>query len=456
MFSIKDIKADAKICVKRNFWPGVIVCFILAVFFGEYIFSSYAITSYSDYAADYMSSGSETLTKYRKMTNSDYIRILFSNDDVIEVYESYGIKPPYGTDDIKSAKLSKEQKKEMDNKICSLLPNKIFIDKIISFSSDIISLQNTYPVQIAAGTKGLFNRHTFTLGVVILVISILSMLFSFFVGLPLKVGRSRFFMENLYYKDTGATRILFLYRQGYIIKPCIIMTIFSAMLFVSGLTVIFYFPIYYMYKQVPYILAENPTVGIKQAFKLSRQMMKGYKWRAFLLDLSFAGWHILSILSLGAVGIFYTNSYTSAANAKLYLIVRKNAIKNQYENCDKLCDRYIDLSDVDDEQKIVIFKENESARNEQIEKKKRRQEQKEIADKENELERIRRIQEMSYDIKKLPETIKEIPKNIKELSKTIKDDSEERNRVKELKKSQMENDKIKNDTDDSGENNIEL
>ena len=108
-----------------------------------------------------------------------------------------------------------------------------------------------------------------------------------------------------------------------------------------------------------------------------------------------------------------------------------------------------------DEQKIVIFKENESARNAQIEKKKRRQEQKEIADKENELERIRRIQEMSYDIKKLPETIKEIPKNIKELSKTIKDDSEERSRVKELKKSQMENDKIKNDTDDSGENNIE-
>ncbi len=436
MFSIKDIKSEAGTSVKRNFWSGVIVCFILAVFFGEYVFSAYAITSYGGFAADYVSSRSETLTKYRKMTNFDYIKILLINEEVIDVYESYGIEAPYGTDDIKSAKLSKEQKKEMNKKISDILPQKSLINKIIGYSSDVISLQNTYPVQVAAGAKSLFNRHTFTLGVVILIISILGMMFSFFVGFPLKVGRSRFFMENLYYEDTGAARMLFLYRQGYIIKPCIIMAVFSALKFAAGLTVFLYLPVYYMYKQIPYILAENPTVGVKQAFKLSRQMMRGYKWRAFLLDLSFIGWHILSILSFGMVGIFYTNSYTSAAKAKLYLVVRKNAIQNKYEGYELLCDRYIDLSEVDDDEKALIYRENEYAKNADMEEKKRLHEQKEISQKQTELERQKKIQEMSYDIKKLPETIKELPKNIKELSKTIKDNSEDKISQKEQRKTQ--------------------
>lgn len=436
MFSIKDIRSEARASVQRNFWPGVILCFILAVFLGEYVSSSYAITYYSNYAADYVSSRSETLTNYRKTTNSDYIKILFTNDEVIDVYESYGVKAPYGADDIQSAKLSKHQKEEMNKKISELLPKKSFISKVINYSSDIISLQNTYPVQIAAGAKSLFNRYTFSLGLAILVISVLSMAFSFFVGLPLKVGRSRFFMENLYYKDTGVARVLYLYRQGYIIKPCIIMTIWSAIKFVAGLTIFLYPPIYYMYKQVPYILAENPTVGVKQAFVISKQMMKGFKWQAFLLDLSFIGWHILSILSFGLVGIFYTNSYTSAASAKLYLIVRKNAIKNKNEGYELLCDRYIDLSEADDKEKALIYRENESAKNADMEEKKRIHEQKEIAEKQAEVERKKKIEEMSYDIKKFPETIKGLPKNIKELPKTIKDDSEEKSRQKAERKNQ--------------------
>lgn len=74
---------------------------------------------------------------------------------------------------------------------------------------------------------------------------------------------------------------------------------------------------------VPYVLAENPTIGIKDAFKLSHQLMRGNKFRAFLLDLSFIGWYVLSVITLGISGLFYSNSYTSFAEAELYLTVRK-------------------------------------------------------------------------------------------------------------------------------------
>ena len=37
---------------------------------------------------------------------------------------------------------------------------------------------------------------------------------------------------------------------------------------------------------IPYILAENPKIQRKKAFKLSKKMMKGNKWKTFILDLS--------------------------------------------------------------------------------------------------------------------------------------------------------------------------
>ena len=82
----------------------------------------------------------------------------------------------------------------------------------------------------------------------------------------------------------------------------------------------------YSYMLVPYIVAENPGIGHKEAINLSRKMMKGNKWRAFVLDLSFLGWKILSLLSFGLIGIFFTNAYTTAAKAELYLAIREKEL----------------------------------------------------------------------------------------------------------------------------------
>ena len=74
----------------------------------------------------------------------------------------------------------------------------------------------------------------------------------------------------------------------------------------------------YSYRMVPYILKEHPELSGTKAITLSRQMMNGHKWNAFVLDLSFIGWIILSALTLGILHIFYVGPYIQATDAELY------------------------------------------------------------------------------------------------------------------------------------------
>ena len=56
-------------------------------------------------------------------------------------------------------------------------------------------------------------------------------------------------------------------------------------------------------------------------------MMRGQKWRAFLLDLSFLGWRVLTILTFGVLGIFFTGPYIEAVNAELYAVLKEERMR---------------------------------------------------------------------------------------------------------------------------------
>ena len=68
----------------------------------------------------------------------------------------------------------------------------------------------------------------------------------------------------------------------------------------------------YSYYLVPYIVAENPDIGWKEAITLSRKMMGGYKWECFKLEMSFLLWDMAGFLTLGISDLFYTNAYKIA------------------------------------------------------------------------------------------------------------------------------------------------
>lgn len=422
MFSIKEIKSKARQNVAKNYWSGVVVCFILALFFGEFIYSSYAITAYRRQATEYVANLNKSAVKVYKMNNSEYLNALLMGDELINVYEQYGIKL-YSEEAKFSENLPDKVQDELIKKITDYYSSHK-LNTVIAAGVNLTSLQNTYTLQLAAGTKSLFNPRTFKWGVIVLATALIGILFSCFVGNPIKIGKARFFTESISYKDTSATRLIFIYRQGYIFKPVIIMAIRSVIMMLSLITIVLFPIAYYCLKMVPYILAENPTIGVKDAFKLSYQLMRGNKFHAFLLDLSFIGWYVLSFITLGIVGLFYTNSYTSFAEAELYFALRKNVISNEVGLYKLLCDKYLDITDLDDAERSVLYLKNKTAIIQNAEDKQRQIELKAKKSIETELERQKKIQELSYDITDITKSIKELPKSIKELPKAIKEDEE--------------------------------
>mgnify|MGYP000074377671 CR=1 FL=1 len=73
----------------------------------------------------------------------------------------------------------------------------------------------------------------------------------------------------------------------------------------------------YSYAMTPYIMVEHPGYGANEAIGLSKELMRGNKWRLFCLELSFIGWGLLSTLTLG-IGFLWLIPYTEAANAAFY------------------------------------------------------------------------------------------------------------------------------------------
>lgn len=73
----------------------------------------------------------------------------------------------------------------------------------------------------------------------------------------------------------------------------------------------------YAYRMIPYLLNDYPNLTPQEAMKTSREMMRGHKFEMFLLDLSFIGWILLSILTLG-IGYLWLAPYMQTAAAHFY------------------------------------------------------------------------------------------------------------------------------------------
>lgn len=73
----------------------------------------------------------------------------------------------------------------------------------------------------------------------------------------------------------------------------------------------------YSYAMAPYIMADNPNISASEALRTSRDMMRGHRWELFCLELSFLGWAILSLFTLG-IGQLFLAPYRAAARTAFY------------------------------------------------------------------------------------------------------------------------------------------
>lgn len=77
-------------------------------------------------------------------------------------------------------------------------------------------------------------------------------------------------------------------------------------------------PVTYMYSMAHVIMADYPDVGVIEAMRLSRQMMKGNKFRLFCLDFSFIGWEFLALCCTCGIGMYFLIPYQQVSRAAFY------------------------------------------------------------------------------------------------------------------------------------------
>ena len=82
------------------------------------------------------------------------------------------------------------------------------------------------------------------------------------------------------------------------------------------------------YSLTEYILIDNPELSYNEAIELSMDMMNGHKMDLFVLYLTFIGWFLLCLLTLG-IGFLWFTPYVAATEANFY-----EDVKREYESRD--------------------------------------------------------------------------------------------------------------------------
>ena len=294
MWDRNELKARGKAAFKANYWKCVLVALLLVALVGGSAFStSRTTTNQIDVASDTTGAPAsvDTETVDVQFENGIYTVNGQTYDNVQDAITAIGEASNAKPEDIEKAK-------ELVNAI----------------------QENPDGAKAALAVLGA------AMAGVVLVVLLIGSLFRIFVTNPIEVGCQNFFVRNSeapaelgeikrgfhpYWRNVGAMllRGLFLFLWSLL---CIIPGIIKS----------------YSYRMVPYILADDPTIGGRDAITLSRKMMDGQKWNAFLLDPSFIGWLLLSAVTLGIAGIFYTNPYMYATHAELY-----QTLKAQQKQC---------------------------------------------------------------------------------------------------------------------------
>lgn len=130
-------------------------------------------------------------------------------------------------------------------------------------------------------------------------------------------GEKEYVVENMFSIFSDYPRIL-----GTTLLQFVYIFLWSLLLLIPGLIKM------YSYAMTYYILHDNPEIGAEEAICRSMKMMDGHKWRLFCLHLSFIGWWLLCILTLG-IGTLWLAPYSQNSTAAFY-----EDLKNQFDSAE--------------------------------------------------------------------------------------------------------------------------
>lgn len=196
-------------------------------------------------------------------------------------------------------------------------------------------------VKLASGVKSIVKNGKLAGALVILlVLGIYIVVWFFFIN-PFKVLMNRMYLEARTYKKVPIRHILFLSMTKKWRTASKAMFRCWLYLLLWDLTIIGGIIKHYSYWCVPYIIAENPSITGKEAIELSCKMMKGRKWETFKYDLTFVGWGILGLITMGTLNALFVNPYWRCTDANLYSYIREECKKENMVGTDKINDKYL-------------------------------------------------------------------------------------------------------------------
>lgn len=284
MWKRKELKAKAKKVVHQNYWTAIVVCFLIAVLTGEF------------------------------------------GTSVISIWQ---------TEDSMDPNYIIHQENEIDPMFNTLNETQIKVFKTIEANLSSAMKPQKYIFKIWDAVAS-FHINQTGLGIGLCIGAVIAISFTIFVADPLIVGGKRYFLRVRKEENTKIAVIWEVFQKEHWFNVAMIMflrNIYNALWY---LTIIGGVMKTYEYRMIPYILAKNPKIKRKEAFQLSKQMMRGNKWNTFILDLSFFGWNFLSVLTYGLLSILYVNPYNVATITELYEVLEKQAIDEKYEYYEKI------------------------------------------------------------------------------------------------------------------------
>ena len=305
MWKRKNLKDKAKKTVKNNYWTAVVLCFVITILTGEYGNSITGIWQ----------SGDSVLPDYVITQNQYLIENEISKDNIAEIQE-------------------KQEKIEEITK--NLTENQLKMVNTITSNLNSLTKSQKYIYKIWDAIE-LFIMNQNLLGIAYVLIAIIAILYIILLAEPLLVAERRYFIIASEKENTKMGVMKEIFKRKNWSNVAVIMFFKSFYNFLWYLTIIGGIIKTYEYRMIPYLLAENPDMNKKEVFARSKQMMKGKKWKTFILDLSFILWEILSTITFGLLDILYVNPYKIATSVELYKTLKENnnveeVSKNQVES----------------------------------------------------------------------------------------------------------------------------
>ena len=228
-----------------------------------------------------------------------------------------------------------EMKRTVRRQLKSYYWSALLVCMIVFVVSDtIVGTVAGLPITLYGAVNYLFSDR-------LLILALASFALIFFVMGPMEVGRARYFLcsyngdyriRNMFFAFTGVHyfKIVLIMAAFLLIVILPIVSVYLFIVFVTDVSVstisffiLMCFPgilsihLLCRYRMLPYVLAENPKMSLREVWEENLSRTDSRKLEIFIIDLSFFALYILGLFAFG-IGAFFVRPYHEATIVRFY------------------------------------------------------------------------------------------------------------------------------------------